>query len=279
MLPMAIEFNRIVVYFAVQVQWQKSQIMANSQAIYAALSRELRIDAFHDVSNNGLQVASGKERFAKVCTGVDATLPFFEQAAARGADLVVCHHGISWGDSLCHIDGLNYGLVSFLIRNDIALWTCHLPLDAHPTLGNNAQICKALGLCALRPFYTYHGETIGFKGEFPEPMAREAFLDLVRKEVSPRAQMHAFGPEEVKTVGVVSGGAADGISQAIDEGLDAYITGETNLQAYNACLQRRGNMVAAGHYATERFGVRAIGEWLAAEFGVAHEFIDFDIPL
>lgn len=242
-----------------------------------ALANKFRIADFTDHSNNGLQVASSRGCFSRVCCGVDATLPFFEEAARRGADLLICHHGISWGDSLKRIDGLNYELVSFLIRHDIALWACHLPLDAHPELGNNAQICRALGLARLAPFYRYHGETIGFRGEFAKPMPRADFLALVRGRISPRVSAMEFGADAIRTVGVVSGGAADGISQAQDEGLDAYITGEANLQSYNECLQRHGNMYAAGHYATERFGVRAIGEWLSSEFGLAHEFVDFDI--
>lgn len=250
-----------------------------TKELFAALGKELRIADFEDVSNNGVQVASSKTEIAKVCSGVDATLPFFEEAARRGADLVICHHGISWGDSLKRIDGLNYELVSFLVKHDMALWACHLPLDAHPTLGNNAQICGTLGLRNLEPFYRYHGETIGFKGELPEPLPRDKFAVLVKERISPRVVAHAFGAETIRTVGVVSGGAADGIAQALDEGLDAYLTGETDLQNYNLCLQRRGNMYAAGHYATERFGIRAVGEWLSAKFGIEHEFVDFDLPL
>lgn len=249
-----------------------------TEKLFAALEKELRIADFTDVSNNGVQVASPKRQIRKVCSGVDATLPFFEEAAKRGADLVICHHGISWGDSLKRLDGLNYELVSFLVKSGMALWACHLPLDAHPSLGNNAQICRALGLRGLEPFYRYHGETIGFKGELAAPLRRDDFAALVKERVSPRVVAHGFGAEAIRTVGVVSGGAADGIAQALDEGLDAYLTGETDLQNYNMCLQRRGNMFAAGHYATERFGIRAVGEWIAAEFGIGHEFVDFDLP-
>ena len=250
-----------------------------SEALYAALAEKMNIAGLEDVSNNGLQVASRKTTIGKVCSGVDATLPFFEEAARRGADLVICHHGISWGDSLKRIAGLNYDQVSFLIGHDLALWACHLPLDAHPALGNNAQICAALGLGDLRPFGIYHGNTIGFRGEFAAPMPRADFLALLKEKISPRITAHEFGADMVKTVGVVSGGAASMLGEALDEGLDAFVDGETDLAAFNLCLQRRGNMYAAGHYATERFGIRAVGEWLASRFGVEHEFIDFDLPL
>lgn len=250
-----------------------------AEALYAALAEKLNIAGFEDVSNNGLQVASRKTTIAKVCSGVDATLPFFEEAARRGADLVICHHGISWGDSLKRIAGLNYEQVSFLLAHDLALWACHLPLDAHPTLGNNAQLCAALGLADIRPFGIYHGQTIGFRGTFAAPMPRAAFLARLKEGVSPRVVAHEFGPAEIRTVGIVSGGAASMLGEALDEGLDAFVDGETDLATYNLCLQRRGNMYAAGHYATERFGIRAVGEWLASRFGVEHEFIDFDLPL
>lgn len=255
------------------------QKRVEAKCLFAALGEELRIADFADVSNNGVQVASAKHEFAKVCSGVDATLPFFEEAAKRGADLVICHHGISWGDSLKRIAGLNYDLVSFLVRHNIALWACHLPLDAHPALGNNAQICGALGLRNLEPFYRYHGETIGFKGEMERPMPRDEFAVLVQERISSHVVAHEFGAETIRTVGVVSGGAADGIAQALDEGLDAYLTGETDLPTYNLCLQRRGNMFSAGHYATEKFGIRAVGEWMSTRFGIEHEFVDFDLPL
>ena len=253
--------------------------MASSPELFDALAEKLNVASFEDASNNGLQMASRKKAIAKVCTGVDATLPFFREAVRRGADLVVCHHGISWGDSLKRIDGLNYEIVSFLVEHDLALWACHLPLDAHPALGNNAQICASLGLSDLKPFGEYHGQTIGFKGEFASPIPRAAFLALVREKISPRVTAHEFGPREIRTVGVVSGGASSMLGEALDCGLDAFVDGETDLAAYNLCLQRGGNLYAAGHYATERFGVRAVGDWLARRFGIAHEFIDFDIPL
>lgn len=251
----------------------------NSLELFNALAEELHISDWNDVSNNGLQVASSKSDIRKVCSGVDATIPFFEEAIRRNADLVIVHHGISWGDSLKRIDGLNFELVSLLVKNDIALWACHLPLDAHPVLGNNAQICNALGLHSIRPFGIYHGRHIGFCGEFAAPIPRDDFRALLTKTIAPRITAHEFGTDSIKSVGVVSGGAASNLVDALDLGLDAFVDGETDLQTFNLCLQRHGNMYAAGHYASERFGIRAVGDWLASNFGIEHEFIDFDIPL
>ncbi len=246
--------------------------------LLAALADKLAVSSFNDYSNNGLQVDSRRAEIRKVCTGVDATLPFFEAAAGAGADLVICHHGISWGSSLKLINGLNYERVKFLFDNDLALWACHLPLDAHPELGNNAGVCDALGLVDRRPFGEVNGQLLGFSGRLPAAISRDAFADLLRARVGRHLHVAPFGREEIETVGVVTGAAAGMVSQAIDAGLDAYVNGEIDLTAYNACLQSRMNLFAAGHYATERFGVRALGDWIASQFGLEHQFIDFDLP-
>ena len=246
--------------------------------LLAALADKMAIDSFEDYSNNGLQVDSRRIDIRKVVVGVDATLPFFKAAAEAGADLVICHHGISWGDSLRRLTGLNYELVKFLMDHDIALWACHLPLDAHPELGNNAGICAVLGLVDRKPFGEYHGRKIGFSGRLPTPMPRNAFANLVRGKIGRNLHAALFGPETIESVGVVSGGAADMAGQAADEGLDAYLDGEINHTAYILCQQRGLNLFAAGHYATERFGVRALGEWIGRAFGIEQQFIDFDLP-
>ena len=246
--------------------------------LLAALADKMAIDTFEDVSNNGLQVDSRRTEIGKVVTGVDATLPLFKAAAESGADLVICHHGISWGDSLKRIAGLNYELVKFLMDHDLALWACHLPLDAHPVLGNNAGICAALGLVERKPFGEYHGNTIGFSGRLPSPLSCEAFANLVRDKIGGNLHTALFGKETIETVGVISGGAANMAGQAADAGFDAYVDGEMDLASYNLCLQRGLNMFAPGHYATERFGVRALGGWIERTFGIEHQFVDFDLP-
>ncbi|HUU46025.1 MAG TPA: Nif3-like dinuclear metal center hexameric protein [Acidobacteriota bacterium] len=130
--------------------------MTTLQKIVSFLDRQLNIAAFQDDSNNGLR-AQNSGKVQRACVGVDASMAFFERAAERKADLMICHHGLSWGDSLKRITGLNYRRMKFLLDRDMALYACHLPLDAHPRLGNNAQICKALGLTGLKPFGFSHG--------------------------------------------------------------------------------------------------------------------------
>jgi len=248
------------------------------QTLTSALDTELRIADFTDASHNGLQVAnSGK--VTRICCGVDASLEFLKAAHAQGADLCIVHHGISWGDSLARITGPEYDVVAFLIQNDMALYAAHLPLDAHPVLGNNAQIADALGLVNRAGFCLYNGTTIGVQGTLPSPLLFETLCSHVRK-LTPGGAFHAlpFGKETVRTVGIVSGGASDEVVQAVDAGLDVYMTGEMNLQAYNAAKASNIHVIAAGHYATERFGVKAIGAFLNRNFKIPWNFIDFDLP-
>ena len=246
--------------------------------LVAALDAEMRGELFHDDSNNGLQVACSGKPIRKVCCGVDASLACFEAAAAQGADLVICHHGISWGGSLRLITGLNYRRISFLMRHDMALWACHLPLDAHPVLGNNAVMARALGLRRCRPFGLYHGTPIGVSGSLARPLARAAFERRLAAAIGPRVNAMRFGATRIRTVGIVSGGAAAEVEQASEAGLDAYVSGEATLQGYNLAQQHGINAFFCGHYATERFGVQAVGRWIETHFGIPALFIDLQLP-
>lgn len=252
--------------------------MAKLHSITKFLDQTLDLQAFQDVSNNGLQVENRGE-IRKICVGVDASTPFFEEAANRGANMLVCHHGISWADSLKRITENNYKKISFLIKNNIALYACHLPLDAHPRYGNNAGICKALGLKKIKKFGDYHGMLIGFKGVLEPAISYESFKKLVADKISDKFVEMNFGRKTISSVGVISGGAPDEIQQAIDQNLDVYVSGEPGLVAYNLALEHRINAVFAGHYATEKFGVRALAALLASKFKVHTEFIDMHIPI
>lgn len=252
--------------------------MSLLQSLTSALDAELRLADFTDASHNGLQVANSGN-VTRICCGVDASLEFLQAAHAQGADLCIVHHGISWGDSLARIIGPAYDAVAFLIQNDMALYAAHLPLDAHPILGNNAQIADALGLENRSTFCLYHGTPIGVQGTLPSPRSFKSLCEHVQK-ITPGGAFHAvpFGKEKVQSVGIVSGGASGEVVQAIDAGLDVYITGEMNLQAYNAAKGANIHVIAAGHYATERFGVKAVGALLSRDFKIPWGFIDFDLP-
>ena len=243
-----------------------------SDVLAEKLDRLLTVERFRDDSWNGLQVANSG-RIGRICAGVDATLPFFEAAVAQGAGMVLCHHGISWGTSLARITGLNYRLVSFLLRHDVALWACHLPLDAHPVHGNNAVLARLLGLRQRRPFADYRGQLIGIRGELPQEVAFDAFAGRVRRLVNPQAAAHPFGKRRVRRIGIVSGGAAAEVAGAVGEGLDAYVTGEPSLQGYNRAQQEAMNVVYAGHYATEVFGVQALVRLIEKRFALPGAFV------
>lgn len=251
--------------------------MTALKTLVSFLDRELNVRGFKDDCHNGLQVQnSGTVR--RVCVGVDAALPFFERAAERKADLVICHHGMSWGDSLRRITDLNYRRLKFLLDHDMALYACHLPLDAHPRHGNNALICKALGLRGLRPFGVYHGVPVGFRGALPRPMSLSAFKRRAQAVFGQAADAMEFGKKQIRTVAVVSGGAANLISEAGDCGVDVYVSGEPGLGAFNLAQEYGINALFAGHYATETFGVKAVGDLLSKRYRIAVEFIDMRIP-
>ncbi|MBR4317306.1 MAG: Nif3-like dinuclear metal center hexameric protein [Kiritimatiellae bacterium] len=246
--------------------------------IAALLDAELCLGAYKDVSNNGLQIEN-QGPITKVATAVDASIETFEAAAQAGAQMVIVHHGLSWGNSLARITGLNYRLVACALRLNLAVYGAHLPLDAHKELGNNIQLAKALSLQNVTRFLDYHGQKIGYAGELPEPLSQDAFAALVNRVVQNRKlERLDFGNAMIRTVGICSGGAPEGVEQAAAEGLDAYLCGEVNLVAYNLARQLSINAYFAGHYATERFGVKALGAWLAEETALPVEFIDFDLP-
>lgn len=252
--------------------------MTTLNAIVSFLDKTLNVAAFKDDSHNGLQVENSGP-IKRVCVGVDASLAFFKRAAECKADLVICHHGLSWGDSMKRITDLNYRRIKFLMDHNMAVYGCHLPLDAHPVLGNNAQICKGFGLRCLQPFGDYHGMVLGFSGELPKTMPYADFKKQAHRLFGNTVCTLDFGKRAVRTVAVVSGGAADQIVEAGEKGIDVYVSGEPKLKAHNLAQEYGINAFFGGHYATEGFGVKAVAGLLRKRFGVETEFIDMGIRL
>lgn len=210
----------------------------------------------HDAAINGLQVARSAPELRTVAFAVDASLESFRRACEAGAELLFVHHGLLWG-AQAPLRGTLYERVRFLVERDLALYAVHLPLDAHPEVGNNIGLARRLGLAAVEPFGLYHGMRIGFKGrlEQPQPLERLAAL------ISPRPlSLLPFGPAEVRSVGIVSGGDPHAVSQAIDEGLDLFVTGDASHEIYHEALEAGINVVCGGHYATETWGVVQMSE-------------------
>jgi dinuclear metal center YbgI/SA1388 family protein len=231
-----------------------------------------------DYGPNGLQVP-GADEVDLVVTGVSAHRELFEQAAAAGAQLVLCHHGIFWGESAGPVTEQLKARLKLLFDNDISLAAYHLPLDAHPEVGNNALICAGLGLEREAPFGETKGQPIGWIGAAPEPMSFAALVE--RSAALFGAEPLAFdsGPAEIRRVGIVSGGGSASLAEAIAGRLDAFVTGEPTEHVMADAREGRIHFIAGGHYASETFGVKRLGELLAERFGVQHRFIEIPNPI
>ena len=230
-----------------------------------------------DASLNGLQV-EGKAEVKKIVFGVSASLELFRRAAAAGADMIVVHHGLFWGRSF-PVRGPFRKKLETLLNGGITLAAWHLPLDKHPLTGNNAQLLKFLGAQSLKPFGTYDGETIGFKGTFARPRPVSEIIKILRHKLSAEILPLNFGPKKIRTVGVVSGGAQRMFEQAIEAELDLYITGEVSEFVQEMARENGANFIAAGHYNTEKAGVWALEKVVRAKFKVKTEFIDVPNPV
>ena len=213
------------------------------------LNRTLRVAAFDDVSNNGVQIARRGDEVRTVAFAVDASVRAVAAAAKAGAQLLVVHHGISWGGGIRRLEGGVYEVVRAAMAADLALYACHLPLDAHRTLGNNAQLARLLGLKGVRPAFSYHGNVIGLVGTCAR--ARRVAIGARTWDI-PRG-----------TIGVCSGGAGEFAEEARRLGCGLYLTGEASWGDVIAAENCGMRMICAGHYETEVFGVRAVAKALA----------------
>ncbi len=231
-----------------------------------------------DFGPNGLQV-EGRRPVRKIATGVSACLELFERAASASADAVLVHHGLFWDGMPRQLTGAQFRRVASLIESGMALFAYHLPLDRHPELGNNVLAARGLGLYSVEPFGFYQGTAIGFRGRYPEPLAPTELVARCRRLFDHEPLAFLSGPDEIATVGIISGGAQSELHQAVAAGLDAYITGEVSEWVMNVARESRIHYLACGHYATERLGIRALGEHLAERFGLEHEFIDVPNPV
>jgi dinuclear metal center YbgI/SA1388 family protein len=252
--------------------------MASRDGIIAFLDDLLDASAFEDYGPNGLQVV-GADEVSLVATGVSAHLERFQQAAAIGAQMVLCHHGMLWSKQSLVVDAQKRERLRTLFAADMTLAAYHLPLDAHAEVGNNALICAALGLDRGEPFGVMGGRPLGFVGRPHEPLPRAELIERCARAFDRPPLAFEFGPDPVRSVGVISGGAASSLAEAADLGLDAFITGEPSEPGMADAREREITFVAGGHWATETFGVKRLGELLAERFGVEHRFIAVPNPV
>ncbi|RMF55813.1 Nif3-like dinuclear metal center hexameric protein [Candidatus Woesearchaeota archaeon] len=249
--------------------------MAKLKEIAEFLNKELKIDEINDSSYNGLQV-EGKEEIKKVGFAVDACLESFESAKKQGCDLLIVHHGLLWDSKKIMIAGILFKRISFLIKNNIALYAAHLPLDCHAKYGNNIQLARLLNLRNVKEFGNYHGFNIGFSGELEKEMSREEFVSFINEKIGANSEVLAFGKEKIRKVGIVSGGGDSSLQEAIDKEIDALLVGDRKYSSIQMAKDGRINLVAAGHYETETWGVKALMPLLKEKFSVETVFIDYN---
>ena len=248
--------------------------MATLKNLTHYIDELLTIDVFKDYAPNGLQV-NGKEKLTKIVTGVSATEALIKRAIEQKADSILVHHGWFWDKEDPRIVGMKYKRLKLLIENDISLLAYHLPLDAHPELGNNAQLAKKLDI-TIEGVMDKQG--VGNFGRLSEYMSLDALANKIEQTLQRTPLLINGGDHAIRKVAWCTGGAQSWIQKAADRGVDAFISGEISEPTVHIARECGVHYIAAGHHATERYGVKALGEHVAAHFGLECEFIDIDNP-
>jgi dinuclear metal center YbgI/SA1388 family protein len=252
---------------------------ARTADIIAWLDELLDVERYDDFGPNGLQV-SGAETVTKVLTGVSAHKELFERAVAEEAQLVLAHHGILWSAASLRIGPVEAPRLKLLLGNDIALAGYHLPLDGHIEHGNNALIARGLGAAEVVSAFAHKGMPVGVVARFGDDgvPARE-LLERVARLTEREPLTFDAGPDRVRTLGIVSGGGASYLHEAVAMGVDGFLTGEPSEWVMAIAREAGVHFIAAGHYATETFGIKRIGELVAERFGVEHVFAPVPNPV
>jgi len=237
------------------------------------INKILNSAAVADRSANGLQI-EGKEEIKKIAFGVSAGAELFRRAVKAGADMIIVHHGLFWGTEQV-ITGPFKKRVEILVKNDVSLAAWHLPLDMNPALGNNAVLAAEIGLKNLKPFGNYHGTVIGFKGTLPKPLS---LREIKNKLGAADAPSFNFGPEKIKTAALVSGKGYDMLPQAVEQGIDVFITGSVEEPVQEICREGKINFIALGHYASETRGIKKLMQNVSKKFKIETGFIDVENP-
>ncbi|MFZ5698191.1 MAG: Nif3-like dinuclear metal center hexameric protein [Pseudomonadota bacterium] len=251
--------------------------MVRRQQLVAALDALLSPQLFTDYCPNGLQV-EGREEIYRLVTGVTACQALLDAAVEVNADAVLVHHGYFWKNEDACVTGIKRRRLATLLAHDINLIAYHLPLDTHAEFGNNVQLAQRLGLVVTGPLDPLDLRAVGNTGELAAPETAGRFVARVR-QVLGREVLHIGEPDAlIRTVGWCTGGAQGYIGQAVAAGVDLYLTGEVSEQTVHIARESGIQFLACGHHATERYGVQAVGDWLAARFGIEHRHIDIPNP-
>lgn len=239
------------------------------------LNTLLQPERFSDYCPNGLQV-EGKREINKIVTGVTASYDFLHAALQANADAVLVHHGYFWRGEALPIIGIKKRRIQFLLEHEISLFAFHLPLDAHPELGNNVMLAKQLGLHISGR--TGEKEML-LLAELTAPKSLQTFAKSIETKLNRIPQVIGDLAKPIKTVALCTGAAQGYIEQAVTARADVYISGEISEQTVHVARETGVSYIAAGHHATERYGIQALGEHLAQKFGLVHAFIDIDNPV
>jgi dinuclear metal center YbgI/SA1388 family protein len=252
--------------------------VASADEIVAFCDELLEIDAFEDYGPNGRQVP-GNEVVTRVATGVTPVLEMITRAIDGGAELLLTHHGLIWGSMENGLTPALAGRLRAVLSAEANLAAYHLPLDAHPEIGNNALLCDALGLDRGEPIAEVKGRPIGFVGESSAGIELSELVGRISRVVGREPLVQGDGPAEVRRMAIVSGAAAANLTEATVAGVDAYLTGEPSESAMGEAAEAGIHFIAAGHYATETLGIRRLGELVSDRFDVEHRFIDVPNPV
>ena len=244
------------------------------------LDSELQLANFaDDVSNNGLQIEAGC-KVEKIVFGVDGCLELFEIAAEHNADMVIVHHGISWGGNPRRFSGYTGRRLQSMFNHNISLYAAHLPLDAHPEFGNNARLAKILNLQQLDKFFEYAHSHIGYIGELPQKMLLKDIAAIFEDRLDTKAKLHGDNDTAISKVAIVSGGGGmEALEQAAAKNADLLITGEFCHEMYHLQKELSLPVLSLGHYASETVGVKALMQHLSSKFQLETEFIDLPTGL
>lgn len=233
---------------------------------------------FSDYCHNGLQV-EGQNEINKIICGVSANEGLIQQAVDKDADAIFVHHGFLWKPGLMRVGGYIRKRMALLLKHEINLFAYHLPLDAHSLFGNNVGLVQALGVQNSQPFAEYNGKTIGFAGNFKDPLSLKDVEALVAQKIGQANFVFGEGKDKIRTIAICSGGAPDCIEEAAAKGFDLYLTGESAERTQSIARELGINFIAAGHHATECFGARSIAGWMKDELGLDAQFVDIPNPV
>jgi dinuclear metal center YbgI/SA1388 family protein len=254
----------------------ESRAMASIQDIEAYVHSELAVAQFKDYGPNGLQV-EGQGEVLKLVSGVTASLALIEAAVDAGANALLVHHGLFWRGHDGRLTGWLKRRVQALMAHGVHLLAYHLPLDAHPSLGNNAQLGRLLGVDA-EPKSRFGDQSLGWLGQWAQPLSLPALGDRLSRALGREPLLVPGDGRPLRQVAWCTGGAQGYFEAAVAAGADVFITGEISEPQAHWARETGVAFVACGHHASERYGVQALGEHLAQHFGLQHQFIDIDNP-